>query len=249
MEGTGKVFWEKTKYQYADYSHQKMGKKRPPLEKEYEKEGILCNLPKPAEIETGNFDLREAIERRTSIRKYSAQPLTLAELSYLLWCSQGVKEIVPAVTTFRTVPSAGACHAFETYLLVNHVQGLQPGLYRFLALKHALRLLASGDYSNTMVKACLGQSFIADSSVVFFWAAIKERMTWRYGERGYRYLLLDAGHIAQNLYLSALSIDCGVCAIAAFDDDELNRILGRDGEEEFVVYAAACGKRRKEKEE
>ncbi|NLI92306.1 MAG: SagB/ThcOx family dehydrogenase [Peptococcaceae bacterium] len=142
------------------------------------------------------------------MRKYSEEPVTLGELSYLLWCTQGVKEIVPAVTTFRTVPSAGSCHAFETYMQVNHVHGLKPGIYRFLALKHALMVIDQEDkLIDKITEACLGQSFIKDAAVVFFWAAVKEGMVWRYGERGYRYLLLDAGHVCQNLYLSALVIE------------------------------------------
>lgn len=242
MQGTGRDFWERTKYQFAEKMFKK--KIKPPLELEYAKGSIVIDLPNPEDIKVDNLDLRQAIQMRTSIRKYSKEPLSLEELSYLLWCCQGVKEVVPAITTFRNVPSAGACHAFETFILVTNVEGLKPGLYRFLALKHALIAVSLGEENiDKVVAACLGQTFIADSAVTFFWAAVSERMTFRYGERGYRYLLLDAGHICQNLYLSAMSLHCGTCAIAAFDDDKLNLIFYLDGQEVFIVYAATLGKR------
>jgi SagB-type dehydrogenase family enzyme len=143
----------------------------------------------------------------------------------------------------RNVPSAGARHAFETYLLVNNVQGLDPGLYRYLALTHELlQIDTAPGMAERVVLACLGQDFVGTCAATFIWVAVPYRMTWRYSERGYRYLYIDAGHVGQNLYLSARSLDCGVCAIAAFSDDDMNRILGLDGEEQFVIYIATAGK-------
>lgn len=246
MSEAGRDFWEKTKYQHAERTVNSKKREKPSLELAYPMDNMIIDLPKPEDFTVESLDLRQAIESRTSIRKYGEAPLSLKELSYLLWCCQGVKEVVPEVTTFRTVPSAGACHAFETFIQVNNVEGLKPGIYRFLALKHSLLVIGLDEENKDRVqKACLSQKFIGSSAVTFFWVAVKERMTYRYGERGYRYLLLDAGHVCQNLYLSALSLDCGTCAIAAFDDDDLNSVLGLDGQEEFVVYAAALGKRRK----
>jgi SagB-type dehydrogenase family enzyme len=242
---TGRNFWERTKYQYLESTEQKKGREKPPLELEYPKDSLIIDLPKPEDLKIASFDLREAIEKRTSIRKYSEEQLSLEELSYALWCTQGIKEVVPGVTTFRTVPSAGACHAFETYVLVNKVEEIEPGLYRFLAIKHALLGIKFGDdLADKLTEACLGQKFVKTGALTFFWVAVSERMTWRYGERGYRYLLLDAGHICQNLYLSALSLGCGTCALAAFQDDDLNSVLGLDGQDEFVVYGVSLGKRR-----
>jgi SagB-type dehydrogenase family enzyme len=170
--------------------------------------------------------------------------LTLNELSALLWFTQGVKEVTNRPVTLRTVPSAGARHAFETYLLVNRVEDLQPGIYRYLALEHALLgLNFDEDVNETLTQACFNQRQVATSAVTFFWAAVVERMQWRYPERGYRYLLLDAGHICQNLYLAAEGLGCGVCAIAAYDDDSVNAALGLDGETIFVAYIASLGKR------
>ncbi len=171
--------------------------------------------------------------------------LTLEELTYLLWLTQGVKEIVTPKHTLRTVPSAGARHAFETYLLINQVEGLKPGLYRYLALENELYPLNLDlEINQKITTACEDQQQVCTSAVTFIWVAIKARMYWRYGERGYRYLFLDAGHICQNLYLAAEAIDCGVCAIAAFDDDQLNNVLGLDGVERFAVYLGSLGKKR-----
>jgi SagB-type dehydrogenase family enzyme len=153
-------------------------------------------------------------------------------------------ERAEAKFTLRTVPSAGARHAFETYVLANRVEGLQSGLYRYSALKHAITAVdLSADIAETMTAACLGQGMVGTSAVTVFWAAELERMYYRYGERGYRYLHLDAGHACQNLYLAAESVGCGACAIAAFGDEAVNEALGLDGENRFEVYIATVGKR------
>lgn len=148
--------------------------------------------------------------------------------------------------TFRTVPSAGSRHAFATYLLVNDVEGLMPGLYRFLALSQSLQHI-SGDPALhiDIAHACFDQDFIMRCGVAFLWTAVSYRMTWRYGERGFRDLHLDAGHVCQNLYLAAEAIGCGVCAIAAFDDEVMASILGIDGVNQFLIYLATVGKTEK----
>ncbi|MCD4673972.1 MAG: SagB/ThcOx family dehydrogenase, partial [Anaerolineaceae bacterium] len=140
--------------------------------------------------------------------------------------------------------SAGARHAFETFVLVNRVEGLASGLYRYLASEHALILADNSDnIAEVLVHACYKQVMVSRAAVSFFWAAVVDRMFWRYDERGYRYLHLDAGHVCQNLYLAGESLGCGTCAIAAFDDDLLNDALELDGKEMFAVYAAALGKK------
>lgn len=144
------------------------------------------------------------------------------------------------------MPSAGARHAFETYLLINRVETLEPGVYRYLALDHALAAtnLKPG-MADEVTHACYDQGQVAQSAVTFLWVAVVERMTWRYVQRGYRYLHLDAGHVCQNLYLAAEAVGCGVCAIAAYDDELANTTLGLDGEAQFVIYAASLGKKQK----
>jgi SagB-type dehydrogenase family enzyme len=203
--------------------------------------GATRSLPKP---DRPKMDLKKIIDERESVRSYARTPLAQNELSYLLWCTQGVKKIEYR-HTFRTVPSAGARHALETIVLVNNVENLAPGLYRYRPLKHEIQEYRVSDtVANEITYACLQQSFLARSGATFVWVAVPDRMTWRYHQRGYRYLFLDVGHVCQNLYLAAESIGCGACAIAAYDDDRMNEILGLDGMAAFVIYLAAVGKKR-----
>jgi len=244
-KGIGVEFMEKTQFRYLEESDQRRGVPQPPLELGYDDSVTVIDLPAPADIEVGAIDLRKAIENRRSVRDYSEQPLTLGELSFLLWCTQGVKGVVARPATLRTVPSAGARHAFETYLLVNRVEGLRAGLYRFLAIEHKLvEVSLESGLADRVAEACLGQRSVTTSAVAFIWAAVTYRMVWRYGQRGYRYLHLDAGHVCQNLYLAAEAIGSGVCAIGAFRDDQINGLLGIDGKEQFVIYLAAVGKKK-----
>jgi SagB-type dehydrogenase family enzyme len=242
MDSIGYEFIKKTNNGTVVPSDQ--GRPKPLLQLEADENQPVIALPKPQEIKTGFVDLRLTIEQRTSIRDYQNIPLTINEFSYLLWCTQGVNSVHKNSFTKRNVPSAGARHALETYLLINNIEGINPGLYRFLAIEHSLiSVSADKDIADRIIRACSNQSFIKSSAVTFIWAAVQDRMTWRYGDRGFRYMLLDAGHICQNLYLSAESINCGTCAIGAFSDDELNSVLGLDGREMFVIYLATVGKK------
>ena len=239
--GIGGGFIERTKHKYLEPSAQQRGLPQPPLVTPFGEGTHAIELPAPSG--TG-ANLKQIIDGRTSVRKYEATPLSQAELSYLLWCTQGVKRVIGSQATLRTVPSAGARHALETYLLVNRVSELVPGLYRYLPLGHKVGAFVTGDnIAGRITQACLGQEFVRQSAVTFIWVAAVQRMVWRYQERGYRYLFLDAGHVCQNLYLAAESIGCGACAIAAYDDDAMNNLLQLDGEQEFVIYVAAVGKK------
>jgi SagB-type dehydrogenase family enzyme len=241
---TGITFMERTKYRYLGKSDQDRGRPQPPLEVPPDPDKPFVSLPEPALIPVPPLDLRAAIERRRSIRSYERVPIPLHELAFLLWCTQGVQRIAGTYATFRTVPSAGARHALETYLLVNDVETLEPGLYRYLALSHRLQLLDTDPALGIRImEACLDQQFIVRSGATFLWVAVPYRMTWRYSERGYRELHKDAGHACQNLYLAAEAVGCGVCAVAAYDDDAMAKILGIDGKEQFLIYLAAVGKR------
>lgn len=243
MQGIGREFLEKTEYRHLSPSDQERGVAQPPLQIRLG-EGEVVELTDPRDALDGGASLREAIEARRSLREYSEAPLSLAELSYLLWSTQGVSRVIPDRATFRTVPSAGARHALETVVLVNRVDGLEPGTYQYLALDHRLMSLdSSPEFADRMADACLGQKMVRDSAATFVWVADRNRMAWRYGERGVRYLFLDAGHVCQNLYLAAESIGAGACAIGAFDDGRVNDLLGLDGVERFVVYLASVGKR------
>jgi SagB-type dehydrogenase family enzyme len=239
----GREFMEQTEYPNLGPSDQSKGLPQPPLEKGPRPGQTLLDLPAAGNWKVSNLSLTGAIERRRSVRKYSEASLTLEELSYLLFCTQGVQEVLPRPATMRPTPSAGARHAFETYILCNRVQGLEPGLYRFVAIPHKL-VAEDLDESITerIAAACFNQ-YVSQSAATFIWTADVYRMAWRYGERSYRYLHLDAGHVCQNLYLAAEAVGAGCCAIGAFLDDEFNIVLGLDGENDFVVYAATVGKK------
>jgi SagB-type dehydrogenase family enzyme len=243
VENIGREFIERTKYHHLGPSAQMRGEPAPDLEPAPEMSGNVLELPDPARFQASPLSLRQAIERRKSVRRFSTGRVSLEELSFLLWCTQGVKQVLHATATMRTVPSAGARHALDTYLLVNRVGDLQPGLHRYLALPHRLLAIDADEHiADQVVDGCLGQRFVKTCAVTFIWVAEVYRMSWRYGQRGYRYLFLDAGHVCQNLYLAAQAVDCGVCAIAAFSDDDMNRLLNLNGEDRFVLYLAAAGK-------
>jgi SagB-type dehydrogenase family enzyme len=182
----------------------------------------------------------EAIKRRRSIRTFSKNPLTLKELSYLLWASTGVQRKEGGYE-FRTVPSAGALFPIETYLIANNVDGLEKALYHYSIKPHILEELEVADFSRAITRAALGQEMLIRAAVVFVWTAIFDRSKWKYRQRAYRYVYLDAGHIAQNLALAATSIGLGSCQVGAFFDDEVNKIVGVDGEEESAIYLSVVG--------
>lgn len=146
-------------------------------------------------------------------------------------------------TAFRHVPSAGCRHSFETYLCVRHIQSIQPGVYRYLPIEHALLFEHDvDDFSDELDMATLHQKFISSAAVVFVWAAIPYRMEWRYGLAAHRVILMDVGHVCQNLYLACEAIDAGTCAIAAYDQDKMDRLLRLDGNDEYTIYLAPVGK-------
>nr|MBN1229175.1 SagB/ThcOx family dehydrogenase [Anaerolineae bacterium] len=244
MTDTGKTFLRLTTYPYLEESDQSKGLPQPPLVETPDPSWSVIDLPAPDALSVPDVMLRKLIEDRRTLRSYTNTPLTPEELSYLLWCTQGVKEITRRPATLRTVPSAGARHAFETYLLINNVTGFAPGLYFFIADQHKLALVSSeADIADRITAAALSQDQVKTSAVTFIWLAVAYRMTWRYTERGYRYLFMDAGHVGQNLCLAAESIDCGVCPIGAYLDDEINEMLNADGENRFVIYMGTVGKR------
>ncbi|GAP21342.1 SagB/ThcOx family dehydrogenase [Leptolinea tardivitalis] len=237
-------FFEKTKYPYLSKPAQQNGIPQPPLEQPIPSDAKIISLPDPKSITVPALDIRKAIEQRSTLRKYSEIELNLEEFSYLLWVTQGIRSISDRPVTFRNVPSAGSRHAFETYILINRVGTLAPGLYRYSAIKHCIYLTNNEVGINEKITtACKEQGHVRTSAATFFWVADINRMAWRYSERAWRYVLLDAGHVCQNLYLAAESIHCGVCGIAAYDDDLLNAALGVNGKDELVVYAATIGKR------
>jgi SagB-type dehydrogenase family enzyme len=247
----GREFMERTKYEYLQESDQDKGIQQPAIERPIDETIALIDLPDFNDVKVNDKSLLNLITSRRSIRKYSRSPLSLAELSFLLWTTIGIKEIRvnegetgPVTRTLRTVPSAGSRHPFECYILINNVEGLEPGLYRYIATKHKIAMIKPGtDIADDITNACLKQVFVKNGAATFIWVTDIYRTAWRYGDRSYRYVHIDAGHVCQNLYLAAEAIDSSVCAIAAFDDNSLNKVLNLDGESEFVIYLASLGKK------
>ncbi len=204
--------------------------------------------PKADKIELPRaWDLEEAriipiLQNRRSLRKYSSENLTLGELSFMLWASQGTTAQAGKYL-FRTAPSGGALYPVETYLSVHRVEDLEPGLYHFDSELFQLERLTQLSVGEQLASACLNQKFIASSAVSFIWSCVYHRNMNKYRDRGLRYILLDAGHICQNLLIGAEALGCGGCPVAAFFDDELNSILDIDPERETALYLASVGKK------
>jgi len=226
------------------FTDQSQGVPAPPVQKPPQDGQKLIELPGAQSWEAfRGTDLVDAMTMRQSRRRFRAEPLTRAELSFLLWMTQGIKKELAPGTTLRTVPSAGCRHPFETYLLVTGVEGLATGVYRYLPVGHALVLEKEDeDLVEKIAPATLGQAFIAAAPVTFVWAALPYRTEWRYYTAAHRVILLDAGHVCENLYLACQAVGCGTCAVAAFHQERMDQLLGVDGTDEFTLYLAAVGK-------
>jgi len=208
-----------------------------PPEPERRPDGMKT-IPLPRQMAQGGLSLEAAIDRRRSIRDYSTQPLTLPQLSRLLYSAQGLTD--PAAG-LRAAPSAGALYPLETYTVARRVDGLAPGLYRYVPESHALDVLREADLGAPLLQACLDQGAVGAAGVVVVLTGVFQRTRWKYGERAYRYVLLEAGHVAQNLYLAATALGLGACAIGAFRDDQLDALLGVDGSTEAALYVVTIG--------
>ncbi len=224
------------------------GLEMPPIQKPYPAEAKRIDLVKPEKFTVGTMRVIDAIRDRRSRRDYSGEAFSLEELSFLLWATQGITKIDrdsqgKNAGQYRTVPSGGARHPFETYLLINRVKGLVPGVYRYLPLEHQVMLIREEEgLAKPIADACYGQAFIGNSAVVFVWAALPYRTEWHYGRIAEKLVAIDAGHVCQNLYLAAESIGGGVCAVLGYNQVRLDALLGLDGKDEFVIYLAAAGK-------
>ncbi len=238
-KGIGDQFQEATKY----YRDRMSGRgldwaSKPDIYKEYPAVKRI-QLPLKTEIET--LRLKEALIKRKSIRHYAPNALNIEQLSFLLWASSGIHRVDRGYA-FRTAPSAGALYPIETYVIVNRISSLPPGIYHYSVKQHCLEVLREGDFRNEITNAALGQKLCSDAAAVFVWTAIFQRSKWKYEQRAYRYVYLDAGHIGGNLALAATGIGLGSCQIGALFDDEVNQIIGVDGVEESVVYMSVMGK-------
>lgn len=234
----------KSKFHEEIISDQMKEVEQPSLVKPFKEDSRIITLAKANRNILLKPGLHDCIAERKSNREYNKLLITIDELSYLLWSTQGVKEIRgDNYATVRTVPSAGARHTFETYLAINNVEGLQKGLYRYLPLEHELLFLYEDeDISDKIVQGTLDQKFAGTSAVTFIWSCIPYRGEWRYDKNAHKLMLIDAGHVCQALYMSSEGIGLGTCAVAAYDQKLMDEIIGVDGEGEFVVYMAPVGR-------
>ncbi len=240
-------FLKDTVRKTVDFSSvaQNRGIPPPPVEKPFPKDARRVELvPRGMWAGIREIQLKEAILKRESTRTYARQGLTVEELSFLLWATQGVREVLDSGHALRTVPSAGCRHALETYLCILNVGGLARGIYRYLPLEHQLVFeQAPENLAARMVHAVFGQSYPSGAAVTFIWTAVPYRMEWRYGHASHKVIAIDAGHVCQNLYLACEAIGAGACAMAAYDQEALDRPLQVDGEDEFAIYLASVGKK------
>ncbi|MCW4006775.1 MAG: SagB/ThcOx family dehydrogenase [Candidatus Bathyarchaeota archaeon] len=239
-EGVGDVFQKDTKYvlgqsfrRFLSWSTKPQTYKSYPVEK----------IPLAVDFDVksrAHMPLSEVIKNRKSIRRFSSKPLSFAELSYLLWASTGIrKQNNPH--QFRTAPSAGALYPIETYVAANNIQTLTQGLYHYNIEHNALEQLQTGNFSDALTQAALNQEMCSEAPAVLIWTAVFPRQKWKYQQRAYRYVYIDAGHIAQNLALAATSLELGTCQIGAFYDDQINQLLQVDGTNESTIYLSVTG--------
>lgn len=238
-EGIGDRFQQETKYLAGrSFGTGVRRKAKSEIQEDHTQLAVL-QLPEPM-APAGMLSLDQALRTRRSVRDYASRAITLSELSYLLWASDGISQ-KHFGQQFRTAPSAGATYPIETYLVVNNVDGLSEGIYHYVVTSHSLEELISGSFGEAIAEAALNQEMCAEAAVVFVWTAVFERSRRRYGQRCYRYIYLDAGHIAENLALTAVAMGLGSCQIGAFYDDEVNNLINVDGVEESAVYMSVVG--------
>lgn len=239
-EGIGDLYHQETKYRREamprgglDWAHQ------PSPYKEFHN-AIKYFSIRPIDQKSGK-SLWEAIAQRRSVREFSEQSITFSELSQLIWATQGITTKSGGFE-FRASPSAGALYPIETYLGVNRVEEIPSGIYHYNVKEAQLILLKEGHFGRELCEAGLGQEMLEEAACVFVWTAIVGRSKWKYRERAYRYIYMDVGHIGQTLYLAATALDIGCCAVGAFFDEEVDRVIGVDGKNEISVYVGAVGR-------
>ena len=191
-------------------------------------------LPEP--LREGNVSIEEALTLRASIRSFTQENLTREQVAQLLWAAQGINR--PG-TRFRTAPSAGATYPLEMYLAAGRVNGLQPGLYRYVPGDHTLVKTGDVDLRDEIALAALGQGQVREAPAVFIVAADYDRTARRYGDRGTRYVHMEVGHASQNICLQAITYGLGTVIVGAFDDDQLKSVLGLPANENPLIIIPA----------
>lgn len=244
-ESIGSEFVRLSRYIYEQKSDQECGLTRP--DAIAPRSGEMYPLPAVGKLSFGDLSLQDAIGQRRSLRKYSGIPFSLEELSFVLWCSSWARDFRSndrMEITMRNVPSAGSRHPLETFVDARRVVGLKPGVYYYHPIKHCLILMSEDPHmQDSIFEACFRQEMVNTAAVNLILSAVPYRTVWRYGQRGYRYLYLDAGHVGQNVHLAAEAIGGGACMIGAYLDEAMNEALGLDGQSEFVIYISSLGKK------
>jgi SagB-type dehydrogenase family enzyme len=240
-EGIGDRFQQETKYVRGELGGGRLDWASKP--DTYKRYPSAPRVALSAPQRSGGARLWEVLAARRSIRRFQDRPLGESELSQILWAAQGVTARAHDYA-FRTAPSAGALYPVETYVVVNSVSGVEPGVYHYAVEGHALEQLKAGDFRIEVARAALDQRMAALANVVLIWTAVFQRGKWKYRQRAYRYCYLDAGHLAQNVALAAVALGLGSCQIAALYDEEANLLLGVDGEEESALYMTVVGRPR-----
>ncbi|KKK40663.1 hypothetical protein LCGC14_1116180 [marine sediment metagenome] len=238
-------FFDKDEYdRVVPESDEQKNKPFPLFQKEYAEDSKLVELISPENFNIGKISFLDVFNRRMSRRNYTTERLTLEELSVLLWCTQGVKQVLKSRRgVLRTVPSAGAKSPFETYLIINRVEGLEPGLYRYISFTHHVLFLKSiKDAEKTIGDLAFGQKFVGKGAVIFCWVAIPYRTEWRYTIVAHKFIAIDLGAVCENLYLACEVINLGTVAIGFYEQNKIDTLLELDGKDEFVVLIAPVGK-------
>ena len=220
----------------------------PPADKAVPAGAKMIALVPQAQLHLGDMPVRDAIAARRSTREFTDATLTLEELSYLLWATQGITavqrdEAGEIVRRFRAAPSGGARYPLETYLAISRVQGVAAGIYRYLPNEHQLLLIRDDtDVSGKLMAACYGTPSVGSAAVVFIWSATPYRTEWKYTYLAHRMIAMEAGHVCENLYLAAESCRTGACAVLSYHQPKMDELLGLDGNDEFALYLACVGK-------
>jgi len=199
------------------------------------KETEIIKLPEPTYISSTSVEM--ALKERRSKRSFINEPLTLNEVSQILWAAQGITE----ANEYRTAPSSGALYPLEVYVVAGNINNLPDGIYKYQPHKHEMALVVTGDKRSELYNFALYQPSIKNAPAVIVISAVYERTTKKYGERGIRYVHMEAGHAAQNIYLQAVPLNLGTVAIGAFDDDDVKKLL-KMGDTEQPLYIMPIGK-------